>query len=432
MTFTARAAGEMRTGCASSGVGGVQARTFHAAALRQLRYFWPQRVGGGRPRSSRSKAAHVATAAGRAAGSAPTRRWSATSPPRSSGPRSARSRRTTTPSGRGAGRAPPAGLAPADDRAGLRRVRGGQARPRGASTSRTSCCSPSASSTSSPTWPARCARQYRHFVVDEYQDVNPLQQRLLDLWLGDRDDLCVVGDAEPDDLLLHRRHPAATCSASRPATRAPPWCGWSATTARRRRWSGSPTACWRRPPARPRARGSPCVGAAPPGPQPVLAGYADEAAEAAWVAARVKALAAQGMPLREIAVLYRTQRAVRGRSRRRSPRRRCPTSCAAASGSSSGPEVRQAVTLLRGAARAGEGAGVPLPELAREVLRSRAGPRSRRRARAPRASAGSRSRPSSRSPTTVAARDPAGRGCPSSSPSSTSAPPPSTRPRPTA
>ena len=37
--------------------------------------------------------------------------------------------------------------------------------------------------------------QYRHFVVDEYQDVNPLQQRLLDAWLGGRDDLTVVGDA---------------------------------------------------------------------------------------------------------------------------------------------------------------------------------------------------------------------------------------------
>ena len=37
--------------------------------------------------------------------------------------------------------------------------------------------------------------QYRHFVVDEYQDVSPLQQRLLDAWLGSRDDLCVVGDA---------------------------------------------------------------------------------------------------------------------------------------------------------------------------------------------------------------------------------------------
>ena len=35
---------------------------------------------------------------------------------------------------------------------------------------------------------------FRHFVVDEYQDVNPLQKLLLDAWLGDRDDLCVVGD----------------------------------------------------------------------------------------------------------------------------------------------------------------------------------------------------------------------------------------------
>ena len=37
--------------------------------------------------------------------------------------------------------------------------------------------------------------QYRHFVVDEYQDVNPAQQRLLEAWLGERDDLTVVGDA---------------------------------------------------------------------------------------------------------------------------------------------------------------------------------------------------------------------------------------------
>src|SRR5690606_5758019 len=37
--------------------------------------------------------------------------------------------------------------------------------------------------------------QYRFFVVDEYQDVSPAQQRLLDLWLGERNDVCVVGDA---------------------------------------------------------------------------------------------------------------------------------------------------------------------------------------------------------------------------------------------
>ena len=36
--------------------------------------------------------------------------------------------------------------------------------------------------------------RYRYFVVDEYQDVNPLQKLLLDSWAGDRDDVCVVGD----------------------------------------------------------------------------------------------------------------------------------------------------------------------------------------------------------------------------------------------
>src|ERR1700759_1028841 len=46
VTFTARAAGEMRTRLRALGVQAVQARTFHAAALRQLRYFWPRVVGG--------------------------------------------------------------------------------------------------------------------------------------------------------------------------------------------------------------------------------------------------------------------------------------------------------------------------------------------------------------------------------------------------
>ena len=49
VTFTARAAGEMRSRLADLGVPGVQARTFHAAALRQLTYFWPAAIGGRRP-----------------------------------------------------------------------------------------------------------------------------------------------------------------------------------------------------------------------------------------------------------------------------------------------------------------------------------------------------------------------------------------------
>lgn len=93
--------------------------------------------------------------------------------------------------------------------------------------------------------------QYQHFVVDEYQDVSPLQQRLLELWLGERDNLCVVGDASqtiysftgatPDHLLDFRiRHPGATVVKLVRDYRSTP------------RSSISPTACSPRPGAAPR------------------------------------------------------------------------------------------------------------------------------------------------------------------------------------
>ena len=65
VTFTTRAAGEMRGRLRALGVAGVQARTFHSAALRQLRYFWPRRVGGELPPLAEHKAALVAEAASR-------------------------------------------------------------------------------------------------------------------------------------------------------------------------------------------------------------------------------------------------------------------------------------------------------------------------------------------------------------------------------
>ena len=65
VTFTARAAGEMRSRLRDLGVAGVQARTFHAAALRQLHYFWPQAIGGAAPEVLPQKAGLVAEAASR-------------------------------------------------------------------------------------------------------------------------------------------------------------------------------------------------------------------------------------------------------------------------------------------------------------------------------------------------------------------------------
>ena len=121
LTFTVRAAGELRgrlrqlgavgsggPGSGSSGSGGlgtglVRASTFHAAALRQLKYFWPRVVGGRPPQLVDAKASLVREAAKRAGvrlegGTGPgggRSRWP-TPPPRSSGPRSARSARTAT------------------------------------------------------------------------------------------------------------------------------------------------------------------------------------------------------------------------------------------------------------------------------------------------------------------------------------------------
>ncbi len=77
---------------------------------------------------------------------------------------------------------------------------------------------------------AEVRRQYKWFVVDEFQDVSPLQYALLELWLGGREEICVVGDPAPDDLLLRRRrralparlrHPVPAGDLGRPGAQLP-------------------------------------------------------------------------------------------------------------------------------------------------------------------------------------------------------------------
>src|SRR6188508_1038359 len=63
VTFTTRAAGEMRGRLRGLGVEGVQARTFHSAALRQLRYFWPHVHGTELPQLIESKLGLMASGA---------------------------------------------------------------------------------------------------------------------------------------------------------------------------------------------------------------------------------------------------------------------------------------------------------------------------------------------------------------------------------
>jgi DNA helicase II / ATP-dependent DNA helicase PcrA len=285
VTFTDKAAGELKDRLATLGAGGVRASTFHSAALRQLRHFAPDRVG----RILPSKALLLRQIANRLpapykfrpAGDLATEiEW-------------AKNRRIGPE--RYDGREPPIpvdlmqrvyreyeqrkaddGLIDFEDLLGL----AVQLFEEDAGVCET------------------FRAQYRAFTVDEYQDVNPLQQQLLDLWLGDRDDLCVVGDdyqsiysftgAGPEHLLdMPRRFPHAhvvrleenyrsTPQVLALANRLVPLLGGAEKTLR-------PTLA--------------------DGPEPVLRPYASAAEEDAAIVAVIRALEC---PLEEMAILART------------------------------------------------------------------------------------------------------------------------------
>src|SRR5439155_14563825 len=146
--------------------------------------------------------------------------------------------------------------------------------------------------------------QYRHFVVDEYQDVNPVQQKLLDAWLGGRGDVTVVGDASQTIYSFtgatsgylvdfRRRYRGATVVRLVRDYRSTPQIVGLANTV---------IAQARGELAKLRLE---LVGQRPSGPEPDIRMLPDEPAEAAAVAARCAQLVAAGTPPREIAVLFR-------------------------------------------------------------------------------------------------------------------------------
>ena len=192
LTFTTRAAGELRGRLRRLGAGGVTARTFHSAALSQLSYFWPQLVGGRLPEILPGKArilGHAAeslklrvdTAALRdLAGEIEWRKVRRI-------PLEEYARIAHT-------RAMPPGL-------GVDAVVELQQRYEDLKDERRRLDFEDVLLVTAGMIDAeqrvadQVREQYRFFVVDEYQDVSPLQQQLLELWLGPRTDLCVVGDA---------------------------------------------------------------------------------------------------------------------------------------------------------------------------------------------------------------------------------------------
>ncbi|QKT08071.1 ATP-dependent DNA helicase UvrD2 [Gordonia sp. X0973] len=358
VTFTARAAAEMRSRLRVLGIGdvgsaaGVQAQTFHAAAMRQLRYFWPRCIGDARWELLDSKLPVVGPAA-RKAGLA-----------------------TSTESLRDlaseiewakASLVGPADYASAAARAGRDLPASGE--QVAAVYAAYEAAKVSADGdylldfddlliftaqmlTDDPGLADEFRSRYRCFVVDEYQDVTPVQQGLLDAWLGERDDLTVVGDANqtiytfagarPDYLLnFSRRFPEAQVVRLVRDYRSTPEVVDLAN-----RVIGA---------ARGRAAGTrlELIGQRPSGPAPRFAEYPDEPAEAAAAVADIGELIRGGVPASEIAILYRinAQSQVYEQALTEA---QIPYQVRGGDAFFSRPEIRQAIRAIAGAARSDE------------------------------------------------------------------------------
>ena len=362
------------------GTGLVRASTFHAAALRQLNYFWPRVIGGRPPQLIDSKASLVREAAKRAGvrlgGAADRAADGVADGAAGAGPRGALADAAAEiewakvsqvrPDGyvraaAAAGRSPAAGT---DQLASVYTAYEELRRERHLIDFESVLELTAAILIDNRAAADQVRDTFRHFVVDEYQDVNPLQKLLLDAWLGDRDDLCVVGDphqviysftgATPSYLTgFTAEFPGATMVRLVRDYRSTPQvvavANQLATSA------------------------APLVAQRPAGPRPVLTEYPDDTSEAAGLAVQVQALMAAGVPVREIAVLVRVN-ADTERFELALAEAGVPFVVRGAERFYERPVVRQALVLLRGAARgeatsvAVPGTGDPLPSSVRHVL----------------------------------------------------------------
>jgi DNA helicase-2/ATP-dependent DNA helicase PcrA len=190
LTFTARAAGELRTRLRALGAGGVSARTFHASALSQLNFFWPQVIGGTMPRLIDSKArllAHAADSVRLKVDTAALRDLAAEIEWRKVSKLSIEQY--------AAARRPVPGNLTVEKVADLQQAYENLKDDRRQLDFEDVLLAAAGMVEAEPRVQQQVREQYRFFVVDEYQDVSPLQHDLLELWLGPRNDVCVVGDA---------------------------------------------------------------------------------------------------------------------------------------------------------------------------------------------------------------------------------------------
>jgi len=360
VTFTTRAAGELRGRLRTLGAAGVQARTFHSAALRQVRYFWPKVYGGAPPTLSESKIPVIAGAArrnrlevdqARLRDLASEIEWAKVSNVRPDD-----YERLAAARGREV-----AGL----DTATVAHVFGSYEelkREQGRMDMEDVLLIGAALLTEDDRVAAEVRRQYKWFVVDEFQDVSPIQSALLDLWLGGRDELCVVGD--PAQTIYSfagaragyltdftTKFPGATTIELVRNYRSTPQVVETANAL----MHGAATG------------GVQLQAQAAPGGPATWHELPDEVAEAEAVADEITRLHDGGTPLREMAVLFRIN-AQSEAFEEALTARGISYVVRGAARFFDRAEVRQALALLRGNLRAGEAASDGLIEQVRGVL----------------------------------------------------------------
>ncbi|MGH4002278.1 MAG: ATP-dependent helicase, partial [Pseudonocardiaceae bacterium] len=367
VTFTARAAGELRTRLRDLGIYGVQARTFHAAALRQLRYFWPRVVGDEPWPLLEHKLRLVGQAAQRAgagtgaddlrdfAGEIEWAKASLVAAEDYPAAVAAARRDTSIPAAR------IAAIYTAYE----------ELKNRGRVLDFDDLLLHTAAALEEHSAVAQEFRdRYRCFVVDEYQDVTPLQQRVLNAWLGARDDLTVVGDANQTIYSFAGAVPRFLLEFTKRFTDA-------VVVRLRRDYRSTPQIVSLANRVISAARDRPAgarlqlEGQQPAGPEPSFDEYDDESLEAAAVAGAIAELLSQGMAASEIAVLYRVN-AQSEAYEQALDARGIPFQVRGGERFFQRPEVRAAIRALRAAATVSSagpaGSAGELGDTVREVL----------------------------------------------------------------
>ncbi len=302
LTFTARAAGEMRMRLRTLGVPTVAARTIHSAALKQLLYFWPQVFGGRAPDLLTTKTGFITQAITRAdlqgtlsitsrdlmRDIASEIEWAKSSQVVPEDYVNESSKRTQKP------RINPEQIAQ------VYSAYMSLMKQERAMDFEDVLLLTAAMLEEEREVRERVQDQYRYFTIDEYQDISPLQQRVINAWLGSRQEICVVGDpaqtiysfAGATPVFLNtftQRFPDAEVIRLTSGYRSTPEITLMANTV-----------------LRSAAMGQELVAQNDHGAKPTVAAYKDESAEIAGVVKDIGALLSEGAPAQEVAILART------------------------------------------------------------------------------------------------------------------------------